>query len=238
MESIEGRRIHAEAEHLREGGNLEEAMATIKKAQMTYVKENDLLGVAEALASEVLIWRHLGERENKSECLMFAEMAAKLSVEMAEKSGSKEALALPYHTLGKVLEDMEKWEEAKNAQKKALEVMENNPPEKHNRPAYVNEMKIHWLADRYMCGEKEVTAELDEVLIALEADAAETKYNRDVWLSGGFMSKASILKNDNPDEALKAFTRAGEIIGANIDLKLRKKQWNSRAAEFGLEMIA
>lgn len=231
MDSKEGRQIHAEAEHLREGGKLEEAIVVIKRAEVVYIRENDLLGAAEALASEVLVWRHLGEREGKKEFLMFAEMAAKLSVEMAEKSGLKEATALPYHTLGKVYEDLGKWTEAAVAQSRAIEVMISNPPRQHNRPAYINEMRIHWLVDRYMGGEKDVLPELNKVLAELESDIAEPKYNRDVWLSGGFMSKAKMLKSDNPEEARKAFLKAGEIIKSNPDLKLRREQWDKMAIE-------
>ncbi len=231
VESVEGRKLHAEAEHLREGGSIQEALLKIRSAQFSYIKDGDLLGLAEALASEVLAYRHLGEGTGHKEYLDFALRAARLSVEFAEKSGQKEALALPYHTLGKVLEDLNNWEEAKTYQEKAIGVMINNPPPQHNRPAYINEMRIHWLSDRYMCGEKEALSELDKVLAELEADQTEPKYNRDVWLSGGFMSKATILKNDNPVGARKAFVKAGEIIKSNPDLKLRREQWDRMARE-------
>lgn len=231
VESIGGRKLHAEAELLREGGNIQEALLKIRSAQFAYISDGDLLGLAEALASEVLAYRHLNEKTGHKEYLDFALRAARLSVEFAEKSGQKEALALPYHTLGKIYEDLGNWTEAVSAQAKAIEMMTNNPPQQHNRPAYINEMKIHYLSDRYMCGEKEVIVELDKVLAELEADRAEPKYNRDVWLSGGFMSKATILKNDNPEEARKAFVKAGEIIKSNPDLKLRREQWDRMAIE-------
>lgn len=234
IESPTARELHSQSEHQREGGDLEGALLTLMSAQSAYIKAGDPRGLSECLASEVLAYRHLSERSGHKEYLDFALRAAKLSVDFAEKSGQKEALALPYHTLGKIYEDLENWPEAVNAQAKAIDAMTNNPPQEHNRPAYINEMRVHWLADRYMSGEKEVIGDLDKVLDALESDTVEPRYNRDVWLSGGYMSKATILKDDNPDEAKKAFVKAGEIIKANSDLRLRKDQWNKKASSFSV----
>lgn len=225
MESQRGRQSHGLAEQARERGEFVESIKLLDEALMAYVEDGDLPGAAEALSSQVLAWRHIFEKTGKKGFLLLAETAATKSVAIAKESGSPEALAIPFHTLGKVLEDLGRWQEAADSQQKAVEVMEKTPPERHNRPAYLAEIKGHLYVVKYMAGDKSALTGLDEAILVLEGDNVEPKYNRDVWLSGQYMSKAKILKTDNPAASAEAMQKAEAIIEANPNLTLRKQQW-------------
>ncbi|MBI1871987.1 tetratricopeptide repeat protein [Candidatus Collierbacteria bacterium] len=231
MESQRARQIHLLEEQAREKGEFTEALKFAEEALVAYVEDDDLLGAAEVLAAQVLIYRHLFEKTEKKAFLLLAEVAATKSVRMAGESGQPEALAIPNHTLGKVYEDMGKWQEAVAAQQKAIEITTTTPPASHNRPAFLAEIRTHLFADKYMAGDKSALTGLDEAIVALEGETVELKYNRDVWLSGGYMSKAKVLKADNPAMAKEAMQKAKAVIDANSELTLRKQQWEKLAKE-------
>lgn len=235
MESTKGREIHALAEHAREGGKFEDALKHLAEARYAYIMDGDLLGASESLSSEVFTYLHLAEQTGKTEFKLLAEISAMQAIKMAEMSNQPEALAIPYHTLGKVQEDLGEWSEAVDAHQKAIEVMQKNPPERHNRPAYLAEINSHLYQDRYMAGNKDALSGIDQAIEVLEKNEGnEPKYNRDVWLSGAYMRKARVLRTDNPEVAKEAMLKAKAVIDANPDLGLRLKQWEKVANEFGL----
>lgn len=232
MDSEKGRQLHKQANIAMEEGDFLAALKFTDEALAVYVEEGDIFGAAEVLALQVLTFRHLWEKSGKKEFLDLAEVSATKSVRMAEKSGKPEAVAVPLHTLGKVCEDLGQWPEAAEAQQKALDIMTRTPPERHNRPAFLAEIRTHLYADQYRAGDKGALFGLNEAIAALEADSTEPRYNRDVWLSGGYINKAKILKTDDPAEARGALDEARKIIEANPELKLRKEQWEKLAKDF------
>lgn len=231
MESQKGRKIHGLALSAQERESFLEALKLEDEAMVAYQEDRDASGFSEIQAMRVLTLRHLYRKTGYKGYLLLARHSAEVGVEIAEESGLPEALAIPMHTLGKVYEDLEKWPEAAMAQQKAIDIMTNTPPASHNRLAFLAEIRLHLYADEYMAGDKEALLGLDEAIVTLENDTAEPRYNRDVWLSGGYMSKAKILKVDNLNEARAAMQKAKAVIDANTELTLRKQEWEKLSKE-------
>lgn len=227
-----GREIHGRAEQSRERGKTIEALILYQQALGAYQKDEDLPGFSESQAAEVIALFHLWEQTSFDGWLVRAKHVAMSSVEMAEKSGVKEALSIPYSKLGKVQEPLGELKEARESYKKAYDYLISNPPEAHGvRPAMQADFKLHWLTTAYAAGDKFVLPQIEESIKDLEK-ASEVKYNKDVWLSGAHMRVAEILKEDDSTKAREHLKIAKEIIDANPDLKIRATQWQKLAEKF------
>ncbi len=234
MES-EGRRIHGLAAQARERGESQEALKLADEALIEYQKEGDLLGLAEIEAEKTLIYRHLYQATDDQNYLILAKYSAKAGVEIAEKSGNKQSLALPYFNLAKAQEELGEYSKAVENYQKSLDNIIQNPPEEHKinqRPAMIADFKVHLFTCKYKAGDKSALEKAEQALKELEEGAEIAKYNKDVWLSGGHMSIAEMLKIDDPEKAKEHLEKAKEIIDANPDLKLRKAQWEKLTQTF------
>lgn len=224
MES-EGRRIHGLAAQAREDGDHLKALQLSDEAMLAYQKESDILGLSELLAERSLVLRHLADDTDDKNFreIALAEMLS--SVKMARKSNNLETLALPLFNLGKVQEELDEIDEAVKNYQDALDNLQTHPPQPHgDRPAMVADFKVHLATCEFKNGDKSALERAEQALKDLEA-ADEEKYNKDVWISGGHMRIASILKGGNPEQAREHLQKAKEIIDSNPDLKLRKAQW-------------
>lgn len=65
------------------------------------------------------------------------------SVDIASLSQDKKALALPYFNLAKIERTLGEFSQARENFEKALNNIQNNPPDNHNRPGVVADFKIH-----------------------------------------------------------------------------------------------
>ena len=230
MES-EGRKIHGLAAKAREDGQHFEALKLHDEAILAYGRDEDTLGQAEVLADRSLVFRHLYQESNNRNFLILAKHEMMASVEMAEISGNKQALALPYFNLAKVQEDLEQLKDAKASYQKAVENQTNNPAAQHDRPAVLSDMKAHLATCEYRLRDKSALERALQAVFELE-NSDEVKYNKDVWLSGAHMRIAQMLKENDPQKAKEHLQKAKEIIDANPDLKLRKAQWEKLAENF------
>ncbi len=224
MKSFEGREIHARAAQAREAGKHLEALQLTDQAMLAYHQDADLLGLAEVLADRSLILRHINDASEDSTILIIAKYEMMAAVEIAESSGQKDALSLPYFNLAKVQESLGELHNAVSSYKKAVENMVNNPPSQHNRPAVLADMMIHLSVCEYRSGDKSGLERSLTALADLEG-ADEVKYNKDVWTSGAHMKIAEMLKDDDLNKAKEHLQKAKEIIDSNPDLKLRAAQW-------------
>lgn len=227
-----GREIHGRAEILRERGETIEALKLYQEAFKAYQEDNDLLGFSEAQAAEVIALIHLWEKTNFEGWLVRAKHTAMSSVEMAEKSGIKEALSLPYSKLGKVQEALGELDEAVGSYKRSYDLLISNPPPEHGiRPAMQADFKLHWLIAAYMSGDKSVLEQIEESIKDLEA-ADEVKSNKDIWLSGAHMRVAEALKEEDLAKAKEHLQVAKDIIDSNPELTIRLTQWQKLAESF------
>lgn len=222
MES-EGRIIHGLAEQAREKGQFLIALELTDRALASYQEDGDPLGISEVLSSRFLTLRHLADKTKDRNFLILAAKTVEAAVEIAENSGVKEALALPYFNLAKALEALGKFEGAVEAYRKAIEAMEQYPPERHNRPGVTADMRTHLAVCEYRAGDKSALQRAEAALAEL-AGSDEEHYNKDVWMSGGLMKLAEAVAGEDRERAGGYLDRAREIIEANPELTIRKKQ--------------
>lgn len=224
------RDIHAQAEISREKGDFLEALKLTDEATVLYQEENNLSGFAEIQASRFITLKHLFQKTGEKNYLVLAKHAALSSVEIAENSGHKEALAIPYLNLGEAYAQLEEWENAVNAYKKAVEYFEQNPPPTNNRPAVLLNIKSHLYQAEYKNGDKSALQRAEEAIAELEKQE-EDSYNKNVWLSGAHMRIAEMIQEDNLEKAKEHLEKAKVIIDSDERLVLRKQQFDKLAKE-------
>lgn len=222
--------IHKKAEVARESENFTEALTLCDQALVEYQKEGNVAGFAEVLSSKVLTLRHLYEQTADQNYIILAKHIAKASVEIANKGDDPKALAIPLFNLGKTQQTLGDYTDAIESIKEAIANMMQNPPPKHNKPSVVLDMTLHLSVCEYKNGDKSALERAEKALLDLTA-AEEDKYEKDVWLSGGYIEIAEMLKADDPTRAKQSLQRAREIIDANPKLTLRKKQLEKVSAE-------
>lgn len=218
-----GRKIHKQAEKAREDGEFLKSLQLLDEATIEYQKVKDDLGLAETQSSRSLVFRHLFKDTKDRNYLVLAKNAANSGVEIAGESSDITSLAIPLFNLAKVQEDLGDLQDALNLYQEAIFEMQQNPPEIHNRKSVLLDMQLHLSLIEAKNGDKTALERAEQFIEELK-NADEEKYNIDVWVSGGYMKMAEVLKEDNPQMAKEYFQKAKEIIDANPDLKLRKKQ--------------
>jgi tetratricopeptide (TPR) repeat protein len=253
MESIEGRRLHGLAAQAREKGESLESLNLDDEALLTYQSDDDKLGFAESLAERAIALGHEAEKSNnpffEKSWLIYARNTTKTAVEVAELSGDKTALAIPYLRLGRAHEHLGEIHEAINAYRNAVDAITNNPPTTHNRAAVVADFKNHLACAEYKAGDKSALQKAEEGLkdfdqVEVISDEQfgeqnkklefnqEVSYNFNVWLSGAHMRLAEAIKDDEPQKAKEHLDQALEIIDSDSRLTIRRNQWEKLAQEF------
>jgi tetratricopeptide (TPR) repeat protein len=223
MES-RGRSLHALAAQAREKGQFIESLTYNDDALFAYDEDEDILGFSEGIACRSITLRVWANSHDSKRILTLAKYEMMASVDLARQSGIKQALALPLYNLAQIKEDLGEYTEAVTDYKEAVTIMETEPPEQHNRPSVISNMRIHLATCEYKAGDTSAVERAIKALEELEETEEPNKYNKDVWISGGYMRMADALKNDNPEEAKKYLMKTKEIIDANPELILRKKQ--------------
>lgn len=219
------------AEDAREKEDFQGALKYTDEALLAFSKEGNEAGFVEILASRFLTLRHLFEQTNDENFMILAKQDILASVEIARKSKDKKTLALPLFNLGKAYETLGEYEKAVETFEEALESMKKNAPDGHGGKAEIYEMIIHLSFTEYKAGDKSAFERLESAVEALYS-ATEDKYKKDVWLSGGYMDLAEVLRDFNPTKAQEALNEARQIINSNPDLTLRKKQFEKLEATF------
>jgi tetratricopeptide (TPR) repeat protein len=228
----EGRRTHMLAERARETGNSLDALKYTDKALLAYQSEGNKLGMAEILSSRSITFRRLYKQTQDPSYLTLAKHTSHAAVDIAKESGNPTARAIPLFQLANVQEMLGEFPEAANTYQQAVENITTNPPETHNRPAVVADFKIHMTTCEYKAGDTSALERAEAAIAELKVAEEPDSYAKDVWLSGGYMRIAEIVKTDNPEKAREALRQAKEIIDNNPQLELRKKDYDALAATF------
>lgn len=218
-----GRQLHGSAEETRERGELLEALKLTDSATVEYLKANDLLGLAEVQASRFITFKHLFQQTGEKNYLTLGKLAAQAGVEIAEASGIPEALALPYFNLGKAHAEAGEWSEAVEAYLNAVKNFKQNPPEMHNRPAVLLDIKGHLHIAQFKVGDQTAIKKAEDVVKELEQTEELSDYNKKAWISGAYLRLAEASKSK------KYLEKAKQVIDSDPRLKLRQGQWQKLA---------
>ncbi len=229
---MNGVSLHKKAESARESENLLDALNYSDQALIEYQKEGNIQGFTEILCSRVITLRHLYEQTADQNYLILAKYTAQASVEIARKGNDPKALAIPLFNLANVLDVLGEFGEAIKNYKQAIAHIMQNPPPEHSKPSVIHDMTLHLSICEYKNGDKSALQRAEKALLDLAASEEPNKYNKDVWMSGGYLKIAQMLKDDDPTKAKQDLERAREIINANPSLSLRKKQLEKISASF------
>lgn len=220
--------IHGKAELAREKGDFLLSLQTLDEAILAYQKEKDYLGLSEALTSCFLTYKHLFFKSKDTSYQILAKYSIKAAAEISEKYADEPACSLPYYNLAQFYDEFDRnYPLAIDYYKKAIEIMTNNPPEDHKSqlPGLISTMEVHLHAAEYKNGDK---SSLERLLKANEKISNHyNKYEKDVWMSGGYMKLAEMLREDDKTKSKVYMQKAKEIIDANKDLTIRKRQWDA-----------
>ncbi|HWA52152.1 MAG TPA: hypothetical protein VG895_03810 [Patescibacteria group bacterium] len=229
-----GKELHEEVEKLRENGHFWKALKISYDAIAAYINEKNYSSLSDLEGSISLTYRHLFNQTGDKNYLVLAESAAECGIEIAKFNNLENAVAIPTYNLAKVQEEMGSVGEAAETYEDALEVFQKNPPQDHNRPGVLADMKIHAFTCQYKAGDKSALPKVLSAIEELQKSGEETvsKYNYDVWLSGAHIKLAEALKDEDKDLARKHLDEAKKIIDGNADLKLRKEQWEKLSQNF------
>lgn len=226
------RDIHGQVEHLRESGEFLKALQLSEEVFSEYQKNNDAFGMGDILASRSITLRLLWEDTQDSVFLVRAKHECFAAVEITSQSEEKSDQFMPLFRLAQVQEELGENLDACQSYKLAIEIFQNNPPKEHNRPAVLNDMKVRYSVCGYKTGNTEALSDALGALHALELDEQEPAYNKHVWISGGHMKIAEVLKEHDLQEARNHLQKAKDIIDADPDLAIRKKQWQKLSDSF------
>lgn len=221
--SQKGRQLHQQAEVARESGKFLDALKYTDEAILAYQKDKDYLGLAEIQSSRQSIFKHLHRATGNKYFLILEKHSAEAAVEIAERSKIKEALAIPYHNLGKYYQEAKDYKNAAENFKLAVKYFTMYSPKRHNRPAVIADMKGHLFAVEYLNGDKSALVRALSALDDLKK-SKEDSYNKNVWTSGAHLRIAKMLQGDNPKIAKFHLKEAEKIIKSDIRLILRKNQ--------------
>ncbi len=228
--SKEGRRLHSLAEKSREAGKFLEALEYTDQASLAYQKDGDLLGLAEVQSSRQSTFKHLFRSTGDDVFLILEKHSAQAAVDIAEESGIVEALAIPFHNLGKYYSEVKDYAQAAWYFKKAVENLKAHPQNPHSRPAVITDIAGHLYWAQYHLGDK--TA-LQKALAALEKlkFLDEESYNKAVWITGAQLRIAEMTNEDDPQLAREHLEAAREIINDDDRLILRAEQLKALEAD-------
>lgn len=233
LTSAEGRRLHRLAEEAIEAEDRTRAHQRITEAINAYKRDGDLLGEAEAYASRFRAYRQAYEANGDAKDADQAREAILTATRIARASGNPEALPLPYFNLGKAYEMVG---DLPNAIKAYEETLKHPLPASHRFPAVTADIEIHLTTTQYKNGDKAALPQAEIALTKLESAEHPDPYAKIVWISGGHMRFADMLRTDNPQKARSHLGSARKMITENKEtfpkLALRDKQLTKLEATF------
>jgi len=207
-----GTKYLSDANTQREAEQYLESLISSDKAIVALQEEGNAGKIAETYSARSITFIHLHGKTKDPVYLILAKSAASVAVDVAMLSGNKSELAIPLLGLGRIHSKLNEHQEAAKYYQEALDNMSGFPP------AVVADTKIHLATSQYQAGDKTAADRLKQALLELES-ADHDSYEKNVWVSGGYMKLAKLLKSG------KYLAKAKEIIDSDPRLTIRLKQW-------------
>lgn len=219
--------LHRQSEILREQDKHVEALEFIEQAIVAYQKEKDYKGLAKALQSRVLIYKHLFLLTNDDVFGLLAQKDAESSLEIAQKNILTNIIASCYFTLGVVAGNFGDNKRAIESYQKALDNYTGTKAE-------LGDYRYHLGTVQYFDGIKEEGKKnMLKGLKEIQENRSEIDpFLANVWESGCYMRLAEVLKDDEPKKAKEYLIQAKKIIDSDEKLIIRKRQWEKLAKKF------
>lgn len=218
-----GRSLHSLAEKAREEGKFLEALQFTDQASLAYQKDADMLGLAEVQSSRQNIFKHLFRSTGDETFLILEKHSAQSAVDIAQKSGVAQALAIPLFNLGKYYLEVKDYVEAIECFEKAIANLKANPQNPHSRPAVIADIGGHLCFAQHFSGDEVALSKAMKLLAELEG-LDEEPYSKAVWITGAHLRIAQMTVKKDPKLARKHLEFARKIINVDDSLVLRAEQ--------------
>jgi tetratricopeptide (TPR) repeat protein len=211
--------ILVEAEVERENDHLLEALKLLEEAIVGYQREKDYEGIAQALQSRELTYKHLFLVSKDEVFALLARNDAQTSLEIAQKHNLTSRIGSCYFRLGDVEILFENYVKAADNYRKALDNYSGTNSEK-------GDYKYHLGTALGMLGK---TEEAEKMMLEGLSEIQENKGEVDpfltnVWESGCLMRLSELLAEKDLKRAKQYLQQARDIIENDPKLVIRKRQ--------------
>lgn len=219
--------LHKQSENLREQDKHVEALEFIEQAIVAYQNEKNYKGLAKALQSRVLIYRHLFLLTDDDVFGLLARKDAEASLEIAQKNNLRDVIASCYFRIGEVAGNL-------GNNKKAIENYQKALDNYTGTKAELGDYRYHLGTVQYFDGIKEEGKKnMLQGLKEIQENRSEIDpFLANVWESGCYMRLAEVLKDDELKEAKEYLRQAKKIIDFDKKLIIRRRQWKKLAEKF------
>ena len=210
--------LHRKSEEARENDKLNESLILIDKAIEQYSKDENFEGVARALQSKVLSYKHLFLLTKEDKYRKLASEFANESLRIAQEKNLGNVLSSSYFRIAEIANLFQDYNKAEENFGKALELYTGTNAEKGD---YI----YHWGEAIFNSGNQEKGKE------TMLKGLSEIQANRNdvdpflihVWESGCLLRLAKAYK-DAPKQSREFIKQAKKIIGSDKKLVIRKRQ--------------
>jgi len=211
----------------REGDRPEQALDVFNTVIFQAQKEKDHAQVVEAFGDRAILYRHLFESTGDVIYAVLARKDAETMLELVKMLGIVEKLPTAYYLLGQAALLFQEYKEAENYFFKALRYFKGSSAEKGS-------WRYHWAKALYLLGEKKkalfaFAKAIDEIK---KSSGKTDSFLQNVYLSGAYSNFAYVLIKDDPEEAMKYYGLAKELIDSDKRLVIRKKQFKNLQQTF------
>lgn len=219
--------LHKRAEELRENDQLDEALLANNQAIEEYRENNNWEGVARALQSRVLIYKHKYLLIKDLKSINLARMDANESLKIADNHKLDFLISSCSFRLGEISMIAEDFGSAAKYYRKSVNEYVGSEAERGDYVYHLGEA-LYRSGDKIQ-GKKLLLAGL--FLIQNNRNEVDS-FLIHVWESGCYMRLADVLKNDDLNFARKCLMSAKTIIDSDPKLVIRKRQWEELADSF------
>lgn len=224
-ESLSAADLHSLSESQRESGDFESAVSTAQKASDVYLKEENYVKASEALASQMLSYRHLFEQTGDEVYKISALESIEKAVTILKNSGEKNGMGILLYNQAKYFQTDGDINASVSFMRDALTAFKNAPDDNMNTPSQVAEINTRLASFEYGLGDDEAYPRFEKSLEELKDNPNPDEYTQGVWLSGAFMHMAEgFIMRSEMDKAHDFIVKAEDVIGEDERYNIRREQ--------------
>jgi len=225
VENLTGADYHALSESQREAGDFESAVASSQKASDEYFKEGNFVKASEALASQMLSYRHLYEQTGDDVYKISALESIEKAVSILKNSGGKNGMGILLYNQAKYCQTDGDYNASISFMRDALAAFKNAPEDIMNTASQIAEISTRLAAYEFGLGDDEAYARFEKSLEELKDNPNPDEYTQGVWLSGAFMHMAegSLMRHEI-DKAQEFIEKAEKVIAEDTRYNIRREQ--------------
>ena len=220
--------FHHRSEVAREEDRHLESLQLIEEAFLEYQKENNHEGIARALQSRCLTYKHLFLLSRDHSFAIMGKKDAEASLEISQEFNLDNVLGCAYFRLGEMAMLFEKYGEAVDFYQKSLDNYTGTTCEK-------GDYRYHMGEAMYRAGDKENGLEtILEGLKEIQDNRGEVNsFLANVWESGVYLRLTELLKDSDVEKARGYIHKAQKIADSDDKLIIRKRQIEKLVQEVG-----